>query len=205
MVIIEEIKKGKKSYTITVGGETIKGVNVNVALGYALKEGEMERTRFEEFLNENARENAKEYLYAMVARKARTTKEAREKLYSKGFHKDAVEYAIGVVSSYGYLNDEEYAKTFVENGSRSKGSYRLKREMQLKGVSEEDLNVALSELSEEDECAMAKILATKYLKGKNLEDEKTKEKLFRHLISRGYSYGVVKKTLKALGTEIDED
>ncbi|MBO7177655.1 MAG: RecX family transcriptional regulator, partial [Clostridia bacterium] len=37
---------------------------------------------------------------------------------------------------------------------------------------------------------MAKILATKYLKGKNLEDEKTKEKLFRHLISRGYSYGV---------------
>ena len=205
MVIIEEIKKGKKSYTITAGGETIKGVNVNVALGYALKEGEMERARFEEFLKDNARENAKEYLYAMVARKSRTIKEAREKLYGKGFHKDAVEHAISVVSSYGYLNDEEYAKSFVENGSRSKGSFRLKREMQLKGVGEEDLNLALSELDEEDECESAKIVAIKYLKGKDAEDEKTKEKLFRHLVSRGYSYSIVKKTLRELGTEIDED
>lgn len=204
MVIIEEIKKGKKAYTLMVNGETMKGVNINVALSYALKEGEMEKARFEEFLKDNARENAKEYLYAMVARKARTIKEARERLYAKGFHKDAVEYAIGVVSSYGYLNDEEFAKSFVENGSRSKGSYRLKREMQLKGVSEEDLNVALCELSEEDEYSSAKVLAVKYVKGKNLEDEKTKEKLFRHLVSRGYSYGIVKKVLKEFGAEIDE-
>ena len=50
----------------------------------------------------------------------------------------------------------------------------------------------------------AKVLAVKYVKGKNLEDEKTKEKLFRHLVSRGYSYGIVKKVLKEFGTEIDE-
>ncbi len=204
MVTIEEIKRGKKSYTIVANGETIKNVNVDVALSYSLQEGEMERQRFNEFLKESDRQNAKAYLYSMIARKARTTKEARDRLYEKGFHKDAVEYAIEAVSSYGYLDDAQYAKNFVENSLRNKGGYRLKKEMQLKGVSEENINEALTEIDDEVERDSAKILGAKYLKGKSLEDEKVREKLFRFLVSRGYSYDTVKSTIKELGVEIDE-
>lgn len=205
MVIIEEIKRGKKSCTLVVDGQIIKDVNLGVMLSYSIKEGEMEKARFKEFIKENDRERAKSYLYAMVARKARTTKEAREKLYEKGFHKDAVEYAIGIVSSYGYLNDQEFAKTFVENAKRSKGGYRLKKEMQLKGVGEEDIASALSNLDEEGEYESAINLAKKYLKNKDLSDDKVREKLFRYLVSRGYSYGTVKNVIRDLGVEIVED
>ena len=125
MIEIKEIKRNKKSYTIVVGEETLKNVNVEVALSYGLKEGEMDSETFKEFLKENDRACAKAYTYNMIARKARTVKEVREKLYEKGYHKDAVEYAIKQVSSYGYLNDEDFAKNYVENAIRHKGSFRL--------------------------------------------------------------------------------
>lgn len=205
MVIIEEIKRGKKSYTLVVNGETIKNVNIDVALSYSLQEGEMDGERFKEFLKENDMQNAKAYLYSMIARKSRTVKEARDRLYEKGFHKDAVEYAINTVSSYGYLNDEEYAKNFVENSARTKGGYRLRRELQQKGIDEEDMIDALAELDENTEYESAKALAKKYLKGKNLKDEKVREKIFRYLVSRGYSYDTIKKVIRALGVEIEEN
>ncbi len=205
MVVIEEIKRGKKSYTLVVNGETIKNVNIDVALSYSLQEGEMDGERYKEFIKENARQNAKAYLYSMIARKSRTVKEARDRLYEKGFHKDAVEYAITTVSSYGYLNDEEYAKSFVENSARIKGGYRLRRELQQKGIGEEDMIDALAELDENTEYESAKALAKKYLKGKNLEDEKVREKIFRYLVSRGYSYDTIKKVIRALGVEIEEN
>ena len=204
MVEIKEIKRNKKSYTIVVGEETLKNVNVEVALSYGLKEGEMDSLRFKEFLKENDRACAKAYTYNMIARKARTVKEVREKLYEKGYHKDAVEYAIKQVSSYGYLNDEDFAKNYVENAIRHKGSFRLRQELKLKGVSEEEINLALEDVEFDDQFSSALTLSKKYLKGKNLEEEKVREKLFRYLVQRGYGYDVIKKVMRTIGAEIEE-
>lgn len=205
MVTIKEIKRNKKSYTLVVGEEVLKNINIEVALSYALKEGEMSKEKFREFLKENDRQNAKSYLYNMIARKGRTTKEARDRLYEKGFHKDAVEYAIGVVSSYGYLNDEEYAKNYVSSAIRNKGEYRVKRELQLKGISDENMVDALDLMDSDSEYESAYMLAKKYLKSKDISDEKVKEKLFRYLVSRGYGYDLVKKVMRTLGAEISEN
>ncbi|MBQ9114588.1 MAG: regulatory protein RecX [Clostridia bacterium] len=205
MVTIKEIKRNKKSYTLVVGEEVLKNINIEVALSYALKEGEMSKEKFKEFLKENDRQNAKSYLYNMIARKGRTTKEARDRLYEKGFHKDAVEYAIGVVSSYGYLNDEEYAKNYVSSAIRNKGEYRVKRELQLKCISDENMVDALDLMDSDSEYDSAYTLAKKYLKSKDISDEKVKEKLFRYLVSRGYGYDLVKKVMRTLGAEISEN
>lgn len=205
MVTIKEIKRNKKSYTLVVGEEVLKNINIEVALSFALKEGEMSKEKFKEFLKENDRQNAKSYLYNMIARKGRTIKEARDRLYEKGFHKDAVEYAIGVVSSYGYLNDEEYAKNYVSSAIRNKGEYRVKRELQLKGISDENMVDALDLMDSESEYESAYTLAKKYLKSKDISDEKVKEKLFRYLVSRGYGYDLVKKVMRTLGAEISEN
>lgn len=205
MVVIKEIKRNKKSYTLVVGEETLKDVNVEVALSYGLKEGEMEEEKFREFLKENDRANAKAYLYNMLSRKNRTVKEARDKLYEKGYHKDAVEYAIEAVSRYGYLDDLEYAKNFVESAMRNKGSYRLRQELKLKGVSEENLTSALENLETETEYIRARELAKKHLGEKDMEDEKVRQRLFRFLVSRGYSYDVVKNVMKELGAEMQEE
>ena len=132
MVVIKEIKRGKKKYTLTMANGNTFDVNVDVALSYSVHEGEMEEERFKELLKESDRQNAKVYLYSMISRKPRTVKESRDRLYEKGYHKDAVEYAIKTLSSYGYLDDADYAKNFVENGSRNKGGYRLRREMHVR-------------------------------------------------------------------------
>ncbi len=205
MVEIKEIKRNKKSYTLVVGDETLKNVNADVVLSYSLQVGEMDVDKFREFLKENDRQNAKGYLYNMIARKARTTKEARERLYEKGYRKDAVDYAIESVSAYGYLDDGEYAKNYVSNAVRSKGGYRLRRELQLKGVSDESIAEALIEVDSDSEFISAVTLAEKYLKNKDATDVKVKEKLFRYLVSRGYGYDAVKKVMKHVGAEIGDN
>ncbi len=205
MIKIEELKRNKKSYTLTVNGEEVKNVNVEVALSYGIREGEMAEEKYRDFLKENARQNAKAYLYSMVSRKARTVKEARDKLYEKGYHKDAVEYAITTVSSYGYLNDEQYVESYIENALRSKGTFRVKRELKDKGIENHLIENATLEIDVETEESACVRVATKYLKGKSLEDEKTHERLFRHLVSRGYSYEIIKHALRSLSLEIDEN
>ena len=204
MVVIKKVKRNKKSYTIVVGEETLKNVNVEVALSYRIQEGEMDTERFKEFLKENARACAKTYTYGMLARKDRTVKEVREKLYERGFHKDAVEYAIASVSKYGYLNDEEYALSYVERALSHKGSYRIRQELKRKGVGEEEINLALRDVEFDDQFENALELAKKHLRGKSLEDEKVKEKLFRFLASRGYNYDIIKKVMRSIGAEIEE-
>ena len=202
MAIIEEVKRNKKSYTIVVDGCTLKGCNVEVCYKHGIKVGEMPNDKYRAFLAENEKVNAKTYLYSMIARKARTEKEAKLKLKEKGYSHEAISYAIAKAQEYGFLSDEDFAKNYVEISSRNKGSYRLKQELKQKGVSDELISEALIEIDEDAERKQAEELAMRFLKGKAIDD-KTREKLFRYLVSRGYGYDIIKGILRKIGAEID--
>ena len=202
MAIIEEVKRNKKSYTLVVDGCVLKGCDVEVCYKYGIKVGEMSEAHYRAFLSDNEKATAKSYLYSMIARKARTEKEAKQKLKEKGYSLEASNYAINKAKEYGFLSDEDFAKNYVEVSSRNKGSYRLKQELKQKGISDDLIGEALIEMDEDVERAQAEQLAERYLKGKTLDD-KTREKLFRYLVSRGYGYDIIKGILRKIGTEIE--
>lgn len=198
---IEEIKYHKSTADITAGGAVYEKLPLSEVVRYAVaKDTEMDDGRFEEFLASCDRTAAKDYLFAMVARGAKTEKEARIRLYQKGFRHESVTNALALAKQYGYISDSAYAETYVEINKASKGGYRIRSELKLKGVPDELIAEATAGIGEIEKESAARV-AVRLSSGKDLSDKKTRERLFRQLASRGFSYDAVKEAIAALGAD----
>lgn len=135
----------------------------------------------------------------IVERSYKTEKEVREKLQSKGYEEKYVESAIEFLKEYKFLNDDYYAEAFIRDKLNSKGSQRIKQELIRKGISREIVEEKLEYIDKEDEKNKAKELAEKKLRVIQKSEKDTYKisgKLYRFLISKGYSYDIVKEVVK---------
>lgn len=201
MVIIEKIKVNRNSADITVNGEIYKKANLEAVAKFKLKEGEISSEEYMEFYKESDKLNAKKYVFDVLARAPKTEKQCREKLYQKGYLKESVDYAIDTAKAYGYISDENFAKYYVDTRASAIGNYRLKNELKIKGVSEDIIGETLAEREDETECAIS--VARKFIKGKDLSDEKTYERLMRRLAMRGFNYDDIKTAISKIKEESD--
>ena len=67
----------------------------------------------------------------------RTESQLRTKLKQGGYTEDAVEAAIRYVKSFGYINDVEYARSFIDSRKERKSKKELYAALVQKGVSSE--------------------------------------------------------------------
>lgn len=201
MVKIENIKIKKASAEIMINGEIVKNINLDALYNCKIKEGNISEKDYNLFIIENNNENAKKTLLTSLIRKAKSEKEARIKLYQKGYPKYSVEFALNFAKQYGYLNDFEFSKEYVNLGLKNKGILRIKYELKLKGVDEEIIKTLLIDKEAPQE-EQAKQLAEKHMKGKEIT-QKNIERLYRYLASRGYSYDIIKSAMSKYMIEIE--
>lgn len=96
-----------------------------------------------------------------------------------------------------YVNDERLCKNICaymanENFSSKKA---IKYKLLKKGIDKELIYEQMAELEVDEYKNAAKIFFI-YMKKQRRKDEKTKLKVMRHLASKGFSYGVIDKTIK---------
>ncbi|MBQ2695647.1 RecX family transcriptional regulator [Candidatus Saccharibacteria bacterium] len=98
------------------------------------------------------------------------------------------------LTSKGYVDDEKFARWYVENRFVKKGlsMKRLKMELMKKGVNQSVIEEVLADSERDDETEIRKIVAKK--RGK-YDDEK----LMAYLVRQGFSYDLVKKAMEDLG------
>jgi len=140
-----------------------------------------------------------------LATRARSRAEAAAYLGKKEVPEEHIEHTLSYLEEYGYIDDRKFAATYSRYLIEKKGLSRraLAFELKKKGVSEEDASPALEELfgdGGEDEYEVALRMARKKaatLKG--VEREKARRRLAGFLQRRGYSFEVVRKTLRELG------
>ncbi len=138
----------------------------------------------------------------LLTARDRSIQEIRERLerrFSQEEALDAVEYLIEL----GYLDDERYAKNYVEyrNHSRPRGNYLLRLELRNKGVAEPIIEQVLN--TEEEECRLALTFGVEYLKRSGKTDFPTlKRRLYGALQRRGFSAPAVSM---AVGELLDSD
>lgn len=138
-------------------------------------------------------EGAYKYVLDYLDRFDRTEMQVRRKLKEKGFDLESRTAAVTKAKDYGYIDDERYAERYVEIHTASKGKRRIKRELIEKGIAEAVVDKILIDVTDEDESCYA--VAEKFLRAKK-RDEKLRERLFRHLVSRGFGYDDVKSTMR---------
>ena len=132
----------------------------------------------------------KKTLSRKVRVKNRKTGEYQTK-EKQGFDASLIQPVYNRLEERGYIDDERFAKLWVENRNVSKGASakKLRLELQQKGISHQIIEKVFNETSRNDQDELQKIIAKKRAK---YSDE---QKLIQYLLRAGFDYSDVSDAL----------
>lgn len=136
--------------------------------------------------------------------RTRSEKEVRDKLKSKQVEPLIIDKIIAKLKEKKFINDEEFARQWVENRKRFKPrSERLiKLELKQKGISQETVDKMINDegLKINDLESAKKLVEKRIERIKDLPKQEIYQKLGRHLASKGFNWDIIKKSIdEALG------
>jgi regulatory protein len=141
----------------------------------------------------------------LVARRAYSTRELRERLEARGFDTAAARAEVVRLEAAGLLDDGQLASSVVRNQiARGRGKRSAAVELRRRGVGKEEREAVLGGLEPEDEAAaLARAVdaATRRHPGWS-ELLQVRRKVIRYLLARGFDPGQVRDAL-AERTEAD--
>ncbi len=205
MGIITEIssQKNKKRVNIFVDGEFVSGLSFECAVKNGLKTGkEIDGTELERIIEESETSSAFEAGLLLISRSAKTEKEVKAKLISKGFSEKVIAGAINKLKEYRYINDAAFSQSFVRSYA-SKSRREIENKLRQKGVSHDDIQEALSLVDDGTEREKAVHYAEKYMKNKVM-NEKTKNNLFAGLARKGFALDIIYGVIEDIKKEREE-
>lgn len=191
---ITEIKQIGKSenYRIYLDGSYSLTLNIHTVYTYHLTVGtEIEKNELEKIQFDGEKQLAFDKATNLLSKGSKTSKEMKDYLLKKGYIPAVCEYVVLKLEGYKYLNDEEYAKLFVQDRKNIKGRLLLKQLLYQKGIAKDIIEKTLENLEQDEEIVL---MCEKYMKNKDKTNE-NKQKLYRHLLSRGFGYEEIKKAI----------
>lgn len=192
---IEQQKNNKKRYNLYLNHEFYCGLTEESIVFHRIEVG---RTFSQEKLNEILDSIETQFAFDkslnLLARGMKTVYQMKNYLESKGFAPVVIENVITKLQKYNYIDDSAYIKTYISLNKKTKGEFRIKHELMLKGVSKDliDEFVVFDDKQEIFENAL--MLAKKIVKD-NFIDQKMLTKVNRHLLSRGFGFSVVNEVI----------
>lgn len=196
--------KDKRRCNVYIDGRFCCGLTLEATVRNRLKVGQIVTPeRLAEIQLESEKNTAFDKALTHISATQKTEKQVRTFLESKGYLPAVVEYVVEKLRSYNFLNDGQYAESYVECAAKRKGSRLIRMELKNKGVSEEAIDTAIESLTSEQEIGSASALLVKYMRGKTC-DKETLQKAYRYLMGKGYDYEVIKSALTAFGEYEDE-
>ena len=191
--------KNKKRANLYLDGEFACGIDSFTLLENRIKVGDVVSTEhLNEILSESEVRSATEVLLKFISKSLKTKRQAKDKLLSYGYTEEVCNLAIKKVEEYGYLDDVDYANRYISTYHKQKGKLLLKCELLKKGVPQDVIESALSNI--DSQTNELKAILGKYLRGKEL-DVKTLQKAYRHLLSKGFSCDEINEVMANLKNE----
>jgi len=138
----------------------------------------------------------------------KTKKELFHSMQTKGYDKESCNFAIFTLEKQGYLNDANYAKSYVHHKiiTSSYGPTRIKKDLEQKGVSDVDYVAALLEYDEQiQEEKLRKIIEKKINSNHTKSNMALKRKLMNDLILDGFSREIINKVISSCSFEENKD
>jgi regulatory protein len=136
----------------------------------------------------------------------RSTAEVRRRLREKDFDASTIEEVVSRLTRAGLLNDEVFARYWLENRDtfKPRGSRALRYELRQKGVADSVVDAVLDEYDENDAAYRAALSRAQKL-ARHRDINTLSPKLLAFLNRRGFSYGIARDTVERLLAEWDED
>ena len=139
----------------------------------------------------HSKKEISDYLWKKTLNRKFKNRKTGEFYEKKGVSNISVEQVLSRLIEKKYIDDEKFAKFWVENRNQRKGSSikKIKSELFSKGVSSDIIEQVLSESNRNDEDEIQKIITKK---AKKYTDE---QKLIAYLARQGFSFDEIKKAI----------
>ncbi len=154
---------------------------------------------------------ARAILLDQLTGRARSRSELADKLRSKNVPDDVATRLLDRFEEVGLVDDEAFARSWVESRQAGKGLARraLAQELRRKGVDDEVAREVLDEVDPDDEVEAARVLVRRKLRTvARLDHQVAVRRLAGMLARKGYPAGVafrvVREELEAVGADVDD-
>ena len=126
---------------------------------------------------------------------SRTESQLRDKLKLGGYPSEITEAAIAYVKSFGYINDEEYVRRYMEYKSGSKSKIQIKMDLRKKGITAETLERVFEEYEyEEDDILEEQV--KKRIRQKGAVTKENFQKYYGYFARKGFNSGKILDLLR---------
>lgn len=210
---IESQKKNPARKNLYADGEFLVGVSAETLIRFGIRTGdEIGEEKLKALQATEELQGAKSVALRFLARRQRTEKEIRDKLREREFADEEIQKTIENLRELGFLNDEEFARSYIRHQLtlRPKGKLVLKQKLLMLGIQRELVDAAVNEAFQEtDQTDVALQAAQKFIKkstkGKD-DPRKSRQKLAAFLTRRGFTWDIVSSVTKTImAPETSED
>ena len=193
-------KRNKERVNVFVDGVYTFAVTVNVALG--LRKGQyLSDADIERLVAGDERDKAYQQAIHFLGFRPRSQAEVAQRLHEKGYSAGAIEHTIHRLLEQNYLNDQEFARYWLENREQFKprGERALRYELSQKGIDPQAIEAVLSDLDEATSAWAA--VQKKVRQWQHLPEDQLKKKVMGFLSRRGFGYSVVDQIWQKMQSE----
>ena len=197
--VIKVERKGNK-VQVTFSDSTRIKLSSDVYKKFPVRVGENLDEKFLDLIKqENEYFEVKKSALRFLSVRSHSSQELYRKLLKKKFSSEIIEKVLSDLLSLGYLNDRKFAEQyFNELVGKFFGPLKIKNEMIKRGIAKEIIDEVLSDYFNNDEMQKDVIqkLLSKNKFPKKITNRNDLQKLYNHLISRGFSSEVVMECLR---------
>ncbi len=185
--------KSEDRVSIFIDGKYSFSLNLDQLLQEKIKKGdEVDEVRINQLKKLSDEGKLKQKVLEWLLNRPHSERELRDYLYRKKADKDLIEAIVMEFRDKKYLNDENFARWFVDLRRRKNKSTReITAELRSKGISPVTIQNILKDEDNNDDEAL-KELVNKLRNRTRYQDE---NKLKSYLVSKGFSYSDIKKAL----------
>lgn len=192
---IVEQEKQKGRYSLFVDGKYAFSLSETALLQSKLATGqELAKEDLKRWKQESADDKIYSNALRYAAMRQRSTWEVEQYLRRKEASPTLAERILNKLSDIGLLNDETFARAWVQNRRllRPTSKRKLQQELRAKHVPDQVIDVTLAEESDDENAALRTIVAKK----RNLPRYKADPmKLMQYLARQGFNYEDIKSVL----------
>ncbi len=191
---IEPVSKTR--YKVFIDGQFAFALYKGELSRYHIADGsEIDENVYQILYKDNVK-RAKLRAMHLLSDMGRTESQLRTKLLQGGYPQKIVDEAITYVKSFGYINDREYARNFVESRKEKKSRKEIYAALCQKGLDSELIKEALNECyAGEDSLQAIKALLRKKGYHPGNADLKENQKIIGYLVRKGFQYEDIRKVV----------
>ncbi|MDQ6879168.1 MAG: RecX family transcriptional regulator [Candidatus Dormibacteraeota bacterium] len=135
----------------------------------------------------------------LLARRAHSQSELRQKLRQKGYEPEAIDATMARLGELGYLDDQDFARGLVRRRGSTRGPLALSAELAAKGVSPAEAGIAVAEFDAEAQLLSATNLAERlYARKTGMGYREMLDGIGVKLLRRGFPVPIVRAACRSV-------